>query len=215
MRDRPHAHRLRPRAAPGPPPGRRFLWEGLARGPGGVPERGPVPVVLGRVMGKAPGGQERPWWSGAGPCGACSVHRGPPGPEGLEASVQDSGAAATGAGTEQGQHPGAGEAGPRSGFAPRWGGPENRRRAPSPPSPPNSSRGRPRTGKPPRWRRPAATSGGAHVTAPRTASRRVTWAAAKMALSRAGARGALWRLGPGPGPAWGLLEPRPPRGALR
>lgn len=36
-----------------------------------------------------------------------------------------------------------------------------------------------------------------------------------MALSRAGARGALWRLGPGPGPAWGLLEPRPPRGALR
>nr|XP_038027508.1 LETM1 domain-containing protein 1 [Anas platyrhynchos] len=36
-----------------------------------------------------------------------------------------------------------------------------------------------------------------------------------MALSRAGARGALWRLGPGPSPAWGLLEPRPPRGALR
>ncbi|KAM9177249.1 LETM1 domain-containing protein 1 isoform 3-T3 [Mergus octosetaceus] len=36
-----------------------------------------------------------------------------------------------------------------------------------------------------------------------------------MALCRAGARGALWRLGPGPGPAWGLLEPRPPRGALR
>uniref|UniRef100_A0A8B9BKI0 LETM1 domain containing 1 n=1 Tax=Anser brachyrhynchus TaxID=132585 RepID=A0A8B9BKI0_9AVES len=50
---------------------------------------------------------------------------------------------------------------------------------------------------------------------PRTASRPVTWAPAKMALCRAGARGALWRLGPGPGPAWGLLGPRPARGALR